>query len=157
MMTRPRLGQMLHWAFEGSLLLKGFFALLELLGGMVLYFIGTSTILQFIQHATLEELTEDPADRVAQFILQVAQTLSMETKDFYAVYLALHGIVKLFLVINLWRGVRWAYPLALGVLPLFVIYQLYRYSHTQSIGLVLLSAFDLIMIALIWREYWLTE
>ncbi len=153
MNTAPRLSRLLHWAFEGSLLLKGFFAVAELLGGLILYLTGANTIVEFIRRVTLEELSEDPNDGVAQAFLRLAQTFSIETKDFYAFYLAGHGIVKLFLVLNLLRGVRWAYPAALTILPMFVVYQLYRYSYTHSIGLVFLSVFDVIMIALIWREY----
>ncbi len=46
-----------------------------------------------------------------------------------------------------------AHHRALGVLFLFVVYQLYRYSYTHSLGLVLLSAFDLVVIALVWHEW----
>jgi uncharacterized membrane protein len=39
------------------------------------------------------------------------------------------------------------------VLGLFVIYQLYRFSHTHGLGLIALSVFDVIIVVLIWHEW----
>ena len=36
---------------------------------------------------------------------------------------------------------------------LFVVYQLHRFSATHAVGLLVLSVFDLLVIALIWREW----
>ena len=36
---------------------------------------------------------------------------------------------------------------------LFVLYQLYRYSYTQSFGLIVLTVFDIFVIILIWHEW----
>jgi uncharacterized membrane protein len=35
----------------------------------------------------------------------------------------------------------------------FIAYQLYRYSYTHEIALILLTVFDLFVIALAWHEY----
>ncbi|GAC1575862.1 MAG: hypothetical protein NVS3B5_07120 [Sphingomicrobium sp.] len=43
----------------------------------------------------------------------------------------------------------WAYPASLVVMGLFIIYQLYRFSYTHGVGLILLTVFDLIVIALV--------
>ena len=45
------------------------------------------------------------------------------------------------------------YPASLVVLGLFIAYQLYRYSYTHGLGLIVLTVFDLIVIAFIWHEY----
>ena len=57
------------------------------------------------------------------------------------------------LVIALLKNRLWAYPVSLAVLGLFVVYQLYRFSHTHGVGLILLSAFDVVVLGLIWHEY----
>ena len=36
---------------------------------------------------------------------------------------------------------------------LFIAYQLYRYSFTHELALIVLSIFDLFVIALAWHEY----
>ena len=40
-----------------------------------------------------------------------------------------------------------------AVFGAFIAYQLYRYSYTHEIALILLTVFDLFVIALAWHEY----
>jgi uncharacterized membrane protein len=47
----------------------------------------------------------------------------------------------------------WAYPSAVIVFGAFIVYQLYRFTLTHSIGLIALSLFDLVVIWLIHLEY----
>jgi uncharacterized membrane protein len=54
-------------------------------------------------------------------------------------------------------GKLWAYPLSLGFLGAFIIYQGYRYTHTHAVSLILLTVFDLIVAYLIWHEYQLRK
>ena len=75
------------------------------------------------------------------------------TQHFYAMYLMLHGGLKLGIVMLLWRRVMWAYPAGMVVLSAFVIYQVYEFVHSGSPFLLLLALFDLFMIGLIWKEY----
>jgi uncharacterized membrane protein len=56
-------------------------------------------------------------------------------------------------VAGLLLKLRWAYPAAIVAFTLFVVYQLYRYSHTHSTALLALSALDAAVIALTWLEY----
>src|ERR1700730_7608209 len=41
----------------------------------------------------------------------------------------------------------------IGILTLFIIYQIYRFYDTQSLGLIVLTVFDLFVMVLIWHEY----
>jgi len=61
--------------------------------------------------------------------------------------------VKIALVAGLLSGARWAYPTSLVVMAMFVVYQLYRFSFTHGLALLVLTVFDLFVIALIWREW----
>jgi uncharacterized membrane protein len=47
----------------------------------------------------------------------------------------------------------WAYPLAMIIFGAFIIYQLYRFTLTHSIGLIALSIFDVAVVWLIRLEY----
>ena len=147
----------IHQIFEVSVLLKGAHALIECVGGILLAFISTSTIASLVKKLTQEELIEDPHDLVATSLRNFAQNFSVSTQHFYAFYLLSHGIVKLFLVIGLLRNKLWAYPASLAALGLFIIYQLYRYSYTHGIGLIVLTIFDVGVIVLIWHEYQLVR
>ena len=100
-----------------------------------------------------DELLKNPNDFVAGYFLQSALKFSVATKTFAAFYLLSHGVVKLLLVVALLRGKLWAYPASLVVLGLFILYQVYRYTLTHSLGLIALTVFDLVVIWLIFHEY----
>ena len=143
----------IHQIFLGSVLLKGAHAVIECVGGIVLALVSTSKIVDIVNALTQEELIEDRNDLVATHMLAWAQNFSIDTKNFYAFYLLSHGVVKLLLVIGLLRNKLWSYPASLVVLGLFIVYQVYRFSYTYGLGLVALSAFDVLVMVLIWHEY----
>jgi uncharacterized membrane protein len=145
--------EQVHRAFRVSVLLKGAHALIECAGGLALALISTQMITSLVKALTQEELIENPHDFFATHLLAWAQGFSLESKHFYAFYLLSHGLVKVLLVIGLLKGKAWSYPASLIVLGLFVAYQLYRYSYTQSVGLLILTAFDVVVMGLIWWEY----
>ena len=142
-----------HQIFEISILLKGAHALIECIGGLVLAFVSTSAITNLVNALTQEELIEDPNDFVATHLLSLAQNLTVGTQRFYAFYLLSHGVIKLLLVAGLLGKKLWAYPASLVVLGLFIVYQLYRFSYTHGVGLIVLTVFDVIVMGLIWHEY----
>ena len=74
-------------------------------------------------------------------------------RTFVLAYLALHGLIKLALVVALLREWRAAYPVAAAVLGVFVAFELYRAVETRSVLLPFLAAFDVAVILLVWREY----
>jgi uncharacterized membrane protein len=143
----------IHQIFVASVLFKGIHALIEIVGGIALYLISTATIVQTIQHYSYDELIEDKDDWVATQLLQFAQTFSVAEHNFYAFYLLSHGLIKSVLVIGLLREKLWAYPASFAVFGAFIAYQLYRFTFTPDIGLILLSIFDLFVIYLAVHEY----
>ena len=56
-------------------------------------------------------------------------------------------LFRSFLVEALLRGRLWAYPTAIVFFVFFMVYQMYRYYLEPSIGMILLSILDLIVIA----------
>jgi uncharacterized membrane protein len=143
----------IHQIFQVSVLLKGAHALIECAGGIALYAVSTNTIAALVNTATQDELIEDPNDLIATHILGYAQTFSVASKAFYGFYLLSHGLAKILLVAGLLRNKLWAYPSSLVALGLFIVYQLYRFSYTHSFGLIVLTVFDLFVMALISHEY----
>jgi uncharacterized membrane protein len=143
----------IHQIFKVSVLLKGLHAAIECLGGIMLAFVSTNTLAGWVNRLTQEELIKDHDDFIATHLLLWAQGFSVSTKRFYAFYLLSHGIVKIFLVIGLLKGKLWSYPASLIVLGLFIAYQLYRFSYTHGLGLIVLTVFDIFVMGLIWHEY----
>lgn len=152
-MAAERREQVLHEAFELSLALKAVVALSEFMAGIALWLVPNSAFTALAMRLTAQEISEDPSDRLANALLHAAQGFSMQAQDFFALYLASHGAIKLAVVAALFSGALWAYPLALVVLAGFVVYQLYRLSLGLSWPLVGLTLFDLIVMALVWHEY----
>jgi uncharacterized membrane protein len=69
------------------------------------------------------------------------------------VYLLSHGVSKVVLVIEIFRGRLWAYPAMMVLLGAFIVYQSYRLVHAFTVGMLILTLFDLIVVVLTWREY----
>ena len=143
----------IHRIFEISVLLKGAHALIECLGGVAIALVSADYMRGLVNSLTQDELIEDPQDFVATHLLALARDFTVSTQHFYAFYLLSHGVVKLVLVIGLLRNRLWAYPASLVALSFFILYQLYRYSYTHGIGLILLTVFDVFIMWLIWHEY----
>jgi uncharacterized membrane protein len=143
----------IHRLFEIGVILKGLDGLLETVSGAALFFIGTNAIVGWVAALMQDELSEDPHDAVANYLLHMAQGFSIGDKTFASIYLLSHGVVKMVLVAGLLRDKYWAYPASLAVLGLFILYQLYSFALTHSPGMAALTLFDLIVIALIWHEY----
>ena len=140
-------------AFEIGIILKGLNGLAELVGGLLLLFATPGSIRRLAVVLTQGELSEDPHDIIARYLLHTANGLTGSAVLFGAVYLLLHGAVKVVLVIALLLNKLWAYPCMIVVLLIFIGYQLYRIALQPSAGLVLLTAFDVVIVALTWREY----
>ena|SRR5690242_17255769 len=143
----------IHQIFELGVLLKGAHALIECIGGLALALVSTSAITGLVKSLTQDELIEDPNDVVGTHLLRLAQNFTVSSQHFYAFYLLSHGVIKAFLVVGLLRNKLWAYPASFVALGLFIVYQLYRFSYTHGVGLLVLTVFDVFVIWLIWHEY----
>jgi uncharacterized membrane protein len=129
----------IHQVFVVSVSLKGLHALIEIAGGIALYLFSSDTIARWLGEI----------DRGGW----LGRHFPASEQHFYAFYLLSHGLVKSALVAGLLREKLWAYPASIAVFGLFIAYQLYRYSWTHDIGLILLSIFDVFVIALAVHEY----
>ena len=143
----------IHLLFIVSVILKGFNAAVEIIGGIIVAIVSQSFIIKIVLFLTQEELLEDPSDKIANYLINSAQYFSLSAKHFIAFYLLSHGIIKLALVIGLLKNKLWSYPVSIVVFGIFIIYQIYRYYFTHSLWLLILTAFDLIVVWLVWHEY----
>ncbi|MCE5184589.1 MAG: DUF2127 domain-containing protein [Planctomycetaceae bacterium] len=142
-----------HILFEAGLVFKLLNGLLELVSGAALLFIKQDTLAGLTALFFREELLEDPQDKIANYLMRLVTHLSGSTELFASIFLLVHGVIKLSLVWGLYWKKLWVYTLAQILLAVFVAYQLYRFSHTGSILLLLLSVIDVFVIFLIRTEY----
>ncbi|MBW4061457.1 DUF2127 domain-containing protein [Candidatus Saccharibacteria bacterium] len=121
----------LNQAFGASLVMKALDAVFEIVAG-VLLLQSPSPISNFIPdtNASLEVLI---------------------------VYFILHGSFKLVLVVALYRKKTWAFPLMIGFLVVFMVYQIYRMFVEPSSWLVALIILDAGFIWITKIQYKLTR
>jgi uncharacterized membrane protein len=139
--------------FEVGIILKGLDGLLEIAGGILLLVIRPGYLNHLATLLTQHELAEDPRDFVATHILHSTQSLGAGSLVFAALYLLSHGIVKIVLVWEILHSRFWAYSGLIYLTVGFMIYQIYRFSYSHSLGLVLLTVFDAAIVYLTVVEY----
>ena len=142
-----------HISFEIALILKAINGLIEIIGGVLLIFVNSNYLNRIISYLAQGELTEDPKDFIANTIIQLSRDFSDSTLRFGIVYLFSHGLIKLLLVVLLWKRKIWAYPLTIIFLTVFIAYQAYRYTTNASVMMILLSVLDVVVIILTFIEY----
>ncbi|MEX3985297.1 DUF2127 domain-containing protein [Paraburkholderia sp. EG287A] len=139
--------------FELSLWFKAIFAVSEIVAGVATWFVPHRLFLTLVLWVTKDEFAEDPHDLVANFPLHTVQHLSVDTQKFAAIYLLGHGVIKLWLIVGLLREKLWYFPVSIIVFGLFIGYQVYRFTFTHSVWLLLITALDVVIVALTWHEY----
>lgn len=145
--------QILHDAFRTGITAKGIDGLLEMLGGVLIWFVKPRAMGHLLRVLSLHELSRDPHDFIAIHLLHISERLVHSDPAFPSIFLLSHGTIKVLLAITLWMDELWAYPMAILVFGLFVLYQLYRISHTHSIVLALITVTDIAIIWLTWEEW----
>jgi len=145
--------RLLRDAFRTGITMKGVDGLLEALGGVLLWFIKPPAMGRALRVLSLHELSRDPHDFIGIHLLHISARLAHSDPTFASIFLLTHGLTKAALAVALWLNELWAYPLAIFVFSLFSAYQIYRFSHTHSIALLVITVFDVSIIWLTWEEY----
>ena len=127
--------------------------MLETIGGLLLWFIHPSAMNAIVRVLFLHEIPHDPHDFIRIHALRASETLLGSHRLFASLYLLSHGVTKVALVIALWMNQLWAYPLTILIFGGFSVYQMYRYGHTHSLAMLLLTIFDVLLIYLTWVEW----
>lgn len=137
-----------------GIIIKGFDGLLEVVAGMAIL------VSPQLVHAALTALAGELGEYnahvwqfVAEYIARVDSDLVRSGATFLITFLLVHGLVKLALVYCLFKEIIRAYPVALMVLLLFLLYQIYVLVVQPTIGMVVFTVLDAAIIWLVWGEY----
>lgn len=153
MQDKIKLDKEIHEIFDIVLILKGLHAVVEIVGGFILYVTSKVTIINIVNLFVAGEIKEDPNDILSNYFIYLAQHFTTSSKTFAVLYLIIHGILNSVILYGLWKEKMWSYYASLTVLGVSVMYQLYRFSFTHSLWLLALTSMDIIVIFLIWHEY----
>jgi uncharacterized membrane protein len=138
--------------FKVWLALRVISGVVDILVGTFVFITGKEALFKVFIYFTRAELLEDPNDALIRYIGEHFSTLPNGTIHFAALYILAHGILNIFLSIQIYRHKIWAYSATIVVMIFFVLYQMYRISYTHSIILSLITLFDCLFILLTWRE-----
>lgn len=143
--------------FFGSVLLKGAISFAEIVAGILFFFITPQEVIDFILSIS-KIILPGPLQSLAESIMtSVGHELMIVSASIIGLYLLTRGLIKFLLIWAMLKNILWAYPWSLVVLGLFVLSQLYQIAMTQSLLIIGVTLFDLVVMYFIWREYKIVE
>ena len=140
--------------YKVGVAIKGFDGLLELVVGVMLLI--SPQLVHVVLTGIAGELGEHHThvlQFIAEYVARVDVELAKSGLTFLILFLITHGLVKLALVYCLLKEIVRAYPVSLVILSAFLVYQLYVTIINPSIGMVIFTLLDAVIIWLVWGEY----
>jgi uncharacterized membrane protein len=142
-----------HTFFLVAIFLKALNGILEVISGFLLLAFSPASVLRIVELMTLNELGEDPTDLLSNYLLTKARGLTLPALYYASFFLVSHGVIKIGLVGALFERKLWAYPAAIAIFGLFIIFQMFRFFVAPSMLMAVLSIFDVFVIILTYLEY----
>jgi uncharacterized membrane protein len=121
-------------------------------GTMLLRVVGTPAI-DVYRHVLHRNIQREPDDFVFHGLANYLVHHGYSITYFLACYILFWGAVDIILSIAMLRHILWAFPVSFVVIIVFVLYEVFRYSHTHSPILLTIIIIDLIILVLMRREY----
>jgi uncharacterized membrane protein len=144
----------LHRVFLWGLSLKALNAFLELVGGVALLVLPSAEIKTMILGVFPQTVGVGLNAFWAEIGHRLVQRVDTGTLAFVAWYLLSHGVIKAMVIVCLFCGWLWAYPLGIGVFIAFILFQTFEFLWgSHSWFYLFLNAFDLFLIWLTWNEW----
>ena len=148
-----RASTLLDKVFDVGVVIKGVDGAIELIAGLLLW------LSPGVVHAVLQDLGGEASESdssvpfLATSLAHLDANLAAGGSVFLIVFLISHGVIKLALVYCLLRRYVRVYPWAIGVLVVFLAYQVYVLVTAPTISAAVFTALDVVIIVLVWREY----
>jgi len=139
--------------YEAGLVIKAIDGFFESLSGILILVISPAAIKSATKSLTSHSLSKNPHNFWASYVAKTGTTLASGHNYFLAAFFLINGGVKLGLVICLFLNQYWAYPVALVILNLFLVYEIVQFIIKPTLGLAFLSLLDALIIWLIYREW----
>jgi uncharacterized membrane protein len=146
-------GRSLDESFRVVVTIKAIDGVLEMAGGLALIFVPIGRLQGWVAELATREIAEDPHAVIANFILALDQRIHPHAQLFAVIYLLGHGALKLFLATALLKQKYVLYPVAMGFLLAFILYQTYRIGVDHSVLLLAFTIFDFIVLGLTYVEW----
>ncbi len=146
-----------HTAYLITILIKGFFGLLEFVGGVVIATFGPQQLNTLVLQWTNPELYEASQNELLVLLREATSALAHSKGHFVIFYLLVHGTLKMAITAVLLRGHgAWIFPFASVILLGFIGLFAYDLSNSWSdwvLGLALFDTFTLALVLNEWRNW----
>lgn len=150
--TRPN--PLIHLAYLVTILIKGFFGLLEFTGGTIIAIFGPQRLNTFVLQWTNPELYETHQNEALILLRHATAALAQSHGYFVIFYLFVHGALKMTITAVLLRGRgAWVFPFASAILLGFIGFFCYDLVHSWSNWVLALALFDTLTLALVLNEW----
>lgn len=146
--------RLLEYLFFLSLILKGIDGVVEVLAGTTLLFLEKSDVLNFLTHLARYNFKAVSKDALVNSIAHFSSTFTDYMKFFVTVILLGSGSVKIVLAISLLLKKKWAFPVALVLLGLIILYESIQGILSKSLFIGIMTTLDVIVLLVISREYY---
>ena len=144
-------------AYLVTILIKGFFGLLEVTAGLIIAITGPQRLYSLALQWTTPELDQGRHSPTAEFIRQGAAALAESPGHFVIFYLLVHGTLKMAITVTLLRGRGvWVFPFASVILTGFIGYMSLELAEEWSnwlLGLTVLDTVTLLLVLNEWRTW----
>jgi uncharacterized membrane protein len=135
--------------FEFGILVKFLNGLWETAAGISVFALGKSGVANLF-----EAMNQWKSDfRPPHALIDAGAQAVHGAATFVGLYFLIHGIVNIFLSVQLFRRQLWAYLATMAVTFLFITYQIHRIGRFHSKFLIALTIFDILFVVLTWHEY----
>ncbi|HEY8914215.1 DUF2127 domain-containing protein [Lacisediminihabitans sp.] len=141
-------------AYTIGVVVKGIDGAIEFVVGLLLL------VAPGLVHAVLSAVASEAREGssatntfITDYVARLDSQLARGGLAFLIAFLIIHGVVKLVLVYCLLRKFHRVYPIAIGVLVVFLAYQAYAFATAPSIGLAVFTVLDALIIFFVYREY----
>ena len=142
-----------HIFFIISLWFKLFSGIFELGGAGFVAMLNNNQIEKMTSYLSERILGTGIKDIVYLQIVYFLNSFDNRLRMFVVIYLLIHAIVKIVLVICIFKKKIWAYKWMIIVLFIFIFYQVYEMINKFSMGLLILTIIDIFVIILTRHEY----
>ncbi|MBP9822108.1 MAG: DUF2127 domain-containing protein [Candidatus Pacebacteria bacterium] len=149
---KSKLEHYLRNIFEVGIFLKGINGIWETAVGASILFVGSPRLISFIDLFDRMELFQHSHYGMLGIGMGLLQGVG-GAKTFIALYFLIHGLVNIFLSIQLYRNRLWAYLVTMGAMSILVVYQMHRIFLYHSKLLTVVTLVDALFIILTWHEY----
>lgn len=145
--------QNLSFLFRLSMWWRIFYGALRVILGVAFLRLIGQPLSEFIYTIMAHELVGKTGDAVLEKIYLLFQTHEFTVTYFIAGYFIFWGIIEIVLSFCLLRRMPNAFPIAMGLILIFILYASFRYTHTNSLTLLGIIVIDIGILFLINHEY----